>query len=162
MSIMYEAGAWLYKMLITFVCAFLVVALIGSAMKPSINTIQVQRDTMRSAILYSPDGLAYRDSMNAVHPGIIDLAQFNTVGERLSFPQGYGGARLQLRLEEQQQWLSEAYIAKTNYEMLYPPIAAGIKRSGSIESQTYPVQIRNGASMQNGYLTITIVMPYKT
>lgn len=153
-------GEWLYKIVYTFIVAFVIIALVSLGIPKSPDTIEVQRATFISNVIYNPDIITYVDT-SGTHVGVIDVSKFDTgrLTTAAIYPDNYGGAQLELVTRAGTR---TAYINKPTYDKLRTQALAGISRGGSLESHSYPVRVFDGYTETDGYLILTVAMPHKT
>lgn len=156
-----EAGAWVYKMFITFALSAIVLSIIGLTLNKELNTREVQKSIFLSRILYSPDSIWANESA-IIKPGIVDVAKISNQSDfdtRFHYPDNYGGAKINLTTNT---LTKEIYVNRPTFVTLHSQINAGIRGSGLEETHHYPVLVKNGNNEENGILVVTIVMPERT
>lgn len=148
----YEAGAWVYKMLITLAVAVVALGIVGYSVKQEVNVRDVQARILLERFLYSPDGIWYQTPERS-YTGIIDartLADYPALQERLDkafqYPDGYGALRVSvIRLEQtdSRSIYGTVTIGKATWQALAPRIEAGTQGIGIYEQHSYPVTVRS-------------------
>ena len=146
-------------MLFLLLIAVIAVAIIGVAVRPSINTSQLQMDLLRNRILYDPNGILFVDSNGAL-PGVINREYLSQarIDERFRYPEHYGGAKLTL-LNEDNTPLATAIINEPTYTRISTNAAASLSGGGTLRTFVYAVVIVDGTDRLNGYLVIVLAGP---
>mgnify|MGYP000461384477 CR=1 FL=1 len=155
----YEAGSWIYKMAFLLIIAVIAVGIVSVAVRPAINTADLQMDLLRQRILYDPAGIIYADSLGA-YPGIIDRNAItqSRIDTAFVYPENYGGAKITL-LSKDNTPLAVAIINLPTYERIAANVEAEIVNGGTMRRYVYPVVIADGTDRENGYLIIDIAGP---
>lgn len=160
-GIMYESFSWIYKVVITLVVAAAAIWIVGGSIANDINTYEVQKQLLISRVLYSPESIWYTDDSGMLHPGVVDAANFNQ--ERMDagfeYPDRYGGAKLSLVRKTGEE---NIYIEKETYTFYKNQFENRIRGGGHAETHLYPVVIRTGEQMENGYLILEVALPERT
>jgi hypothetical protein len=169
----YESGAWIYKMLITFIVAAAAIGIVGLNIVNDLNTIEVQKQLVLSRILYSKDSFWVEEN-GVVKPGVIDQNKFTPgyFNSLFIYPHGYIGASISyttIRFQGNDytrpatQYTSDSlYIDEQFFRHIQAQVEGGVGKTGSLETHILPVAIKTNAGMERGFLQIRIAAPYTT
>lgn len=153
-GIVYESGAWLYKLLMALALAVVCVFLVTLVARSDLNTVSVQRDLLLQRVLYSPDSVWIVEN-GIVHTGVVDTRRWDQYQfDRLfAYPERYGGARLSVRIAGSDV-IQPVYVNKDWYTAY-----ASQRVGASVETHAYPVVINTNGVLQNAILIVDVAMP---
>jgi hypothetical protein len=154
-----EAITWIYKMFVTLVLAVICVAIVGLFFRIENNTVDMQRELIFNRVLYDPQGFLYVDDKGVAHTAVFDKALFEQtrVNEVFEYKKNYGGAEVTLIDAGDRKTV---YINPETYASISVSSKAKIKGGGSLVTRTYPVTIRDGGVMKQGWVNVTVAVPY--
>jgi hypothetical protein len=154
-----EAGSWIYKMIITLIVAVICVAAVGLVIRSETNTIDLQRELVFNRVLYDPQGIIWVDD-GIAHPGIIDKSRIEQthVSETFQYLDRYCGIGITLLDNGERQTV---VVNEGTLRLINTGVQAGITGTGSLVTRAYPVRIKDGANIRNGWLEITVAVPVK-
>lgn len=158
---------WLIRLLFLTIVVFACVFLINLYIKNDINIAGVEMDLFYKRLIYSPNGIMYKDeTLNRAYPGIIDLEKFkdgkNITDSIINYgdSNNYVAAKVSLYYFNPEDTYSEFYYNEFGYKKWKPLL--GIEGKGGVRSQTkeLPVLVYDNNKYEQMILRVEIVTPY--
>lgn len=164
---------WMLRLIFLTVVVFSCVLLIRMYIKSDVNIFEAETDLFYKRVLYSPDGIMYKDyKINRAYPGIIDLERFrdgtNITEDMIVYgaPNNYIAAKFTLRERKRQELQPyEFYYNKNGYTRWKPFADLGIEGIGGADSIKKEILVlvyekkEEGGTLENDILEVDIVSP---